>query len=89
LRILTVQDSNRVPLTAGDTRALDIVDEVSWIDNEVYDNADMFNTDLVEWQIHVPTTRLYKGNKGHGRSMVHQGRADATGVVAILQAKRR
>jgi hypothetical protein len=89
LRILTVQDSDTVPLTAEDVRALDLVDEVSWIDNEAFDDADMFNTDLVERQIHAPTKRLYKGNKGHGRSMIHQGRADAAGVVAILQARRR
>jgi hypothetical protein len=61
---------------------------VSWIDNEAFDDADMFNTDLVERQTYAPTERLYKGNKAHGRSTVLQGKADAQGIAAILQAKR-
>ncbi|KAF2621735.1 hypothetical protein BU25DRAFT_415930 [Macroventuria anomochaeta] len=81
--------NDTVPLTAEDVRALDLVDKVSWTDNEAFDDADMFNTDLVERQIHAPTERLYQGNKAHGRSTVLQGNADAAGIAAILQAKRR
>jgi hypothetical protein len=65
------------------------VDEVSWIENEAFDDAVMFNSDLVEWQVHAPTERVYKGNKMHGTSTGVNGRADAASVVAILQAKRR
>ena len=78
-----------VPFTAEDIKALDLVDKVSWVNNEAFDDADMFNTDLVERQIHTPTERLYQGTKAHGRSTVLQGKADAASVVAILQAKRR
>ena len=87
--LLTVKGNGTVPLTADDVRALNLVDKVSWIDNEAFDEADMFNTDLVERQIHAPTERLYQGNKAYGRSTVLQGNADAKGIAAILQAKRR
>jgi hypothetical protein len=78
-----------VPFTAEDIKALDLVDKVSWVNSEAFDDADMFNTDLVERQLHTPTERLYQGTKAHGRSTVLQGNADAASIVAILQAKRR
>ena len=87
--MLTNIDNDMVHLAAEDVRTLNIVDKVSWIDNEAFNEADVFNTDLVERQIHTPTERLYQGNKAHGRSTVLQGNADAAGIVAILRAKRR
>lgn len=87
--MLIVKGNGTVPLTAEDVRALNLVDKVLWIDNEVFDDANMFNTDLVERQIHTSTERTYQSNRAHGRSTVVQGRADAAGLVAILQAKRQ
>jgi hypothetical protein len=87
--MLTLIGNDMEPLAAEDIKALDLVDKVSWVDNEAFDDADMFNTDLVERQIHTPTERLYQGTKAHGRATVLQGNADAAGIVAILQAKRR
>jgi hypothetical protein len=87
--MLTVEGNSTVPLTAEDIKALNFVDKVSWIDNEAFDDADMFNSDLVERQIHAPTERVYKGNKVHGTSTGVNGHSDAASVVAILQAKRR
>ena len=87
--MLTEIDNNTVPLTAEDFKALDLVDKVSWVNNEAFDDADMFNTDLVERQIYTPTERLYQGTKSHGTSTVVQGHADAAAVAAILKAKRQ
>jgi hypothetical protein len=87
--MLTVEGDDTVPLSAEEVKALNFVDKVSWVDNEAFDDANVFNSDLVERQIHAPTERLYKGNKAHGTSTVVQGHADAAAVVAILQAKRR
>ena len=87
--LLTVQGDDTVPLTAEEVQALNFVDKVSWVDNEAFDDANLFNSDLVERQIHGPTERLYESNKAHGRSTVVQGRADAASVVAILEAKQR
>lgn len=83
------EGNNTVPFTAEDIKALDLVDKVSWVKNEAFDDAIMFNRDLVERQLHTPTERLYQGTKAHGRSTVVQGNADAASIVAILQAKRR
>jgi hypothetical protein len=87
--MLTVEANSTVPLTAEDVKALNFVDKVSWISNEAFDDADMFNSDLVERQIHAPTERVYEGNKVHGTSTGINGHSDAAAVVAILQAKRR
>lgn len=87
--MLTRKGNITVPLAAEDIRALELVDKVSWIGNEAFDDASMFNSDLVEQQIHVPTDRVYRANRAHGTSTVVQGRIDAAGVAAILQAKRR
>lgn len=84
-----MQGNDTVPLTAEEVQALNFVDKVSWVDNEAFDDASLFNSDLVERQIHGPTERLYESNKAHGRSTVIQGRADAASVVAILEAKQR
>ena len=84
-----MQGDNTLPLTAEEVEALNFVDKVSWVDNEAFDDANVFNSDLVERQIHAPTERLYKGNKAHGRSTVVQGRADTASVVAILKAKQQ
>lgn len=86
---LTEEGNGTVPLTAEDVRALNRVDKVSWIDNEAFDDADMFNSDLVQRQNHESTKRVYQGNKAHGRSTIFQGHADAAGIAAILRAKRR
>jgi hypothetical protein len=67
---------------------LNLVEKVSWIENKAFDDAEMFNTDLVERQIHTPVERLYKGNQAHGRSTVVQGNADAEGIAAIMRARR-
>lgn len=85
--MLTVQGNGTVLLTTEDVIALGLVDKVSWIGNEAFDNSNIFQSDLVERQIHAPTERLYQGNKAHGRSMVLQGNADAAGIAAILRAK--
>jgi hypothetical protein len=77
------------PLTNEDIKTLNLIDKVSWIDNKAFDDADMFNADIVEWQTKAPTERLYQGTEAHGRSTVFQGYADAEGIAAILQAKRR
>ncbi|KAF1955559.1 hypothetical protein CC80DRAFT_493040 [Byssothecium circinans] len=82
------ENIDRIPLTDQDVRALNLVDRVSWVDNEAFEDADMFNTNLVDRQVYAPTERLYKGNKAHGRSTVLQGNADAAGIAAILRAKR-
>jgi hypothetical protein len=87
--MLTIKGNNTVPLTADDIKALNFVDKTLWTDNEAFDDANMFNSDLVERQIHAPTERVYKGNKAHGTSTVVQGHADAAAVAAILKAKRR
>jgi hypothetical protein len=87
--MLSVKGNDTVPLTAEDINALNFVDKVSWINNEAFDDATVFNSDLVERQIHAPTQRKYIGNKAHGTSTVVNGHSDAASVVAILQAKRR
>lgn len=84
-----MEGNSTVPLTAEDVKALNFVDKVSWIDNEAFDDADMFNSDLVERKLHAPTERVYKGNKVHGTSTGVNGYVDAASVVAILQAKRQ
>jgi len=87
--VLTIEANSTVPLTTENVKALNFVDKVSWIDNEAFDDANVFNSDLVERQIHAPAEREYKGNKAHGTSTVVNGHSDAASVVAILQAKRR
>lgn len=87
--MLTVEANSTVPLTAEDIKALNFADKVSWIDNEAFDDAVIFNSDLVERQSHAPTEREYKKNKAHGTATVVNGHSDAASVVAILQAKRR
>ena len=57
--MLTAIGNDTVPFTAKDIKALDLMDKVSWVNSEAFDDADMFNTDLVERQIHTPTERLY------------------------------
>jgi len=84
-----VEGNSTVPLKVEDIKALNFVDKVSWTDNEAFDDANVFNSDLVERQIYAPTEREYTGNKAHGRAMVVNGYSDAASVVAILQAKRR
>jgi hypothetical protein len=86
--MLTIQGSGTVPLTSEDIRALNLIDKVSWIGNEGFDDANVFNIDLVERQIYTPQDRIYNGNNAHGRSMVFNGRTDAEGVAAILRARR-
>ncbi|KAF3029133.1 hypothetical protein E8E12_000333 [Didymella heteroderae] len=61
------EGDNTVSLTAEEVKAMNFVDKVSWVDNEAFDDATLFESDLVERQIHAPTERLYKGNKAHGR----------------------
>jgi hypothetical protein len=63
--MLIVQGNGTIPLTAEEVRALDLVDKVSWIGNEAFDDASMFNSDLVEQQIHASTERVYQGNRAH------------------------
>jgi hypothetical protein len=87
--VLTVEANSTVPLIAEDIKALNFVDKVSWINNEAFDDANVFNSDLVERQIYAPIQREYIRNKAHGTSTVINGHSDAASVVAILQAKRR
>ena len=87
--MLIIEANSTVPLTTEDVKALNCVDKVSWINNEAFEDANVFNSDLVERQIHAPTEREYRGNKAHGTSTVVNGHSDAASVVAILQAKRR
>lgn len=87
--VLTTEGNSTVPLTADDIKAMNLVDRVSWINNEAFDDASVFNSDLVEQQVGAPTERVFQGNKAHGTAMVVNGRSDAASVVAILQAKRR
>jgi hypothetical protein len=87
--VLSVKGSDTVPLTAEDIRALTFVDKVSWINNQAFDDANVFNGDLVERQGHAPTERKYIGNDGHQRGTVVNANMDAASVVAILQAKMR
>lgn len=82
--MLIVKGNGTVPLPAEDVRALNIVDKVSWIGNKAFDDADMFNSDLVVRQMHAPAERVYQGNKAHGRSTVVQGHVDAIGITAIM-----
>ena len=86
--MLTIQGNGTVPLTSEDVRALNLIDKVSWIGNEGFDDANVFNTDLVERQIYTSKNRTYTGNNGHGRSLIVNGKTDAEGVVAILRARR-
>jgi hypothetical protein len=87
--VLTVEANSTVSLTAEDNKALNFVDKVSWNNNEAFDDANVFNSDLVERQIQASTEREYTKNKAHGTSTVVNGHSDAASVVAILQAKRR
>ena len=77
-----------VPLRDEDIRALKLNDKAEWIKNKAYEDADMFNTDLVDGRVENQTERLYKGNEAHGKSFVLQGRADAKGIVEIIRARR-
>lgn len=72
LRCANRESDNTVPLTAEEVQGINYVDKVSWIDNEAFDDASLFESDLVERQIHASTERLYKGNKAHGRGTVMQ-----------------
>jgi hypothetical protein len=87
--MLTVEGNTTVPLTPEDIKALNFVDKVSWINNEAFDDANVFNGDLVERQVYARTERVYEGNNGRGRGMVVNGNSDAASVVAILQARMR
>jgi hypothetical protein len=77
-----------VPLTGEDDRALTLIDRAEWVENKAFDDAQMFNTDLVDRQTQDPTERLYKHNEARGRSVVVQGKADAEGIAAIIRARR-
>jgi len=77
-----------VPLTDDDIRSLKLNDKAEWIENKAYEDAEMFNTDLVECQVKNPTERLYKGNEAHGKSLLVQGRADGKAVADIIRARR-
>jgi hypothetical protein len=88
LPTLIVLDDSIVSLTSEDIQALKFVDKVEWVKNKAFDDAQMFNTDLVERQAQTPTERLYKLNEAHGRSVVVQGKADAEGIAAIIRARR-
>jgi hypothetical protein len=77
-----------VPLRDDDIPALKLNDKAEWIDNKAYEDAEIFNTDLVEGQAEIPTERLYKGNEAHGKSFLLQGRADAKGIAEIIRARR-
>jgi hypothetical protein len=59
--MLTIQGNGTVPLTGEDARNLNLMDKMLWIENEASDDAELFNTDLVERQIHTPVEREYKG----------------------------
>jgi hypothetical protein len=87
--MLTVEGNTTVPITAEDIKALNFVDKVSWINCQAFDDANIFNGDLVERQVHAPTERKFIGNDGHERGTVVNGNSDAASVVAILQAKMR
>jgi len=80
--------SGTVPLRDEDIRVLKLNDKAEWIENKAWDDADMFNTDLVEHQSENPTERSYKGNEAHGKSLLLQGRADAKGIAEIIRARR-
>ena len=87
--MLTIKGNTTIPLTTEDIKALNSVDKLLYIKNEAFDDANVFNGDLVERQVHVPTERKYEANNGHGRGTVVNGNSDAASVVAILQAKMR
>jgi hypothetical protein len=89
--VLTVEANSTVPLTSEDIKALNFVDKVSWNSNEAFDDAVVFNSDLVERprQIYAHTEREYIGNNAHGTGTVVNGHVDTANIVAILQAKRR
>jgi hypothetical protein len=87
--MLTIEGNTTVPLTTEDIKALNSVGKVLWIKNEAFDDANVFNGDLVERQVHAPTERKFEANNGHGRGTVVNGNSDAASVVAILQAKMR
>jgi hypothetical protein len=50
-----------------------------------FDDANVFNTDLVEHQIRTPTERIYKGNIIRGRSMALNGRTNAEGSETVYR----
>jgi hypothetical protein len=83
-----MQGNGTVPLTNEELRALNLPEKVSWIDNEAFDDGNMFNSDVVERQNHIPVERLYQGNKIHGRSMGLNGNVDAEGIATILRARK-
>jgi hypothetical protein len=59
------------------------VDKVSWIDNEVFDDADMFNSNLVERQIHAPTERACKST-----SAACSPEADALAAARLIDGDK-
>ncbi|KAI9777723.1 MAG: hypothetical protein M1816_004602 [Peltula sp. TS41687] len=77
-----------VPLTDEDVQALKLIDKVEWVENKAFDDAQMFNTDLIERQTQNPAGRLYRLNEAHGGSVVVQGKADAEVIAAIIRARR-
>jgi hypothetical protein len=86
--MLTIKGNGTVPLTEEDVQTLILVNKVSWVGNEAFDEADLFQADLVERQNNTPKERLYKNNKAHGKSMAFQGEADAEGIAAMIRARR-
>jgi hypothetical protein len=86
--MLTLQANGTVHLSDEDVLALNLLDKVSWIENQGFDDANVFNTDLVERQAQKRRDRTYQRNNAHGRSMVINGMSDAEGVAAILRARR-
>ena len=87
--MLTIRLANdRITLNEEDIHILKLNDKVEWIGNKAFDDAEMFNTDLVDSQSQNSSERLYKENEARGKSLMVQGRADAAGIAAIIRARR-
>ena len=81
-------DNGRIPPSDEVIRTLKLHDKAEWIENKAFDEATMFNSDLVNFSVENSSERLYQGNEAHGKSLSVQGRVDAKGVVEIIRARR-
>jgi hypothetical protein len=54
----TVLDRYTIPPTAENIKALDLVDKVARVNDEAFDDADMFTTNLVEQQLYMSTEMI-------------------------------
>ena len=62
--------------------------KVKWIENKAFDEAELFNTDLVNSPVQYVSEKLNKCNEAHGKAFVVRSRRGAKGIAEIIRARQ-